>query len=88
MTGPTSSRVARLVQTFSRTVGSLDRFTYGDSIVAAGTADIIWHEEKLATYVTDPTEWLKEVLGNVGAKSKMTFKLKKNLSGLGLACAR
>ncbi|MEB8387059.1 cytochrome C [Rhodobacteraceae bacterium KMM 6894] len=60
-----------------RTVGSLDGFTYGDSIAAAGAAGIVWDEEQLAAYVADPTDWLEEALGDKSAKSKMTFKLKK-----------
>jgi cytochrome c len=60
-----------------RTVGTLDGFSYGDSIAAAGAAGIIWDEEQLAAYVADPTDWLEEALGDKSAKSKMTFKLKK-----------
>jgi cytochrome c len=60
-----------------RTVGTLEGFKYGDAIVAAGAAGTVWTEENLATYVTDPGAFLQEVLGDPGAKSMMTFKLKK-----------
>jgi len=59
-----------------RTVGTLDGFTFGQSIAAAGAAGIVWDEENLAIYVADPTAWLEEVLGDASVKSKMTFKLK------------
>ena len=60
-----------------RAVGTLDGFTYGESIAAVGAAGVVWDVEKLASYVTDPTAWLEDALGDTSAKSKMTFKLKK-----------
>lgn len=60
-----------------RAAGSLEGFSYGDSIAAAGAAGIVWDEESLATYVADPEEWLEDVLSDPSAKTKMTFKLKK-----------
>ncbi|MDZ4093294.1 MAG: cytochrome C [Paracoccaceae bacterium] len=60
-----------------RAVGSVADFKYGDSIVAVGATGKVWDEESLAAYVADPTAWLKEVSGDAGAKSKMSFKLTK-----------
>lgn len=60
-----------------RAVGSLDGFSYGPALAAAGEEGIVWDESKLAAYVEDPNTWLQEVLGDPNAKSKMTFKLKK-----------
>ncbi|WP_050527368.1 c-type cytochrome [Pseudorhodobacter aquimaris] len=60
-----------------RQAGSVEDFKYGDSLVAAGEGGLIWDEENLATYSADPKEFLKEVTGDDGAKSKMTYKLKK-----------
>lgn len=60
-----------------RAVASDPDYKYGASIAAAGEAGLIWDEANLAAYVTDPGAWLAEVLGDSGAKSKMTFKLKK-----------
>ncbi|MEF3046145.1 c-type cytochrome [Pseudotabrizicola sp. L79] len=59
-----------------RQVGALEGFKYGDGIVAAGADGKVWDEAMLAAYVTDPAAWLKEVTGDAGAKSKMTFKLR------------
>lgn len=59
-----------------RKVGSTD-FAYGDSIKAVGDSGVVWTEEELATYVANPTEWLKTKLGDPAAKSKMSFKLSK-----------
>ncbi len=58
-------------------VASDPDFKYGDGILAAQAAGAVWDEENLATYVQDPGAWVKSVTGDDGAKSKMTFKLKK-----------
>lgn len=60
-----------------RTAGTAEDFRYGDSIVAAGEAGLVWDEEHFVKYVEDPRGFLQEYLGDNGAKSKMTFKLRK-----------
>lgn len=60
-----------------RPVGSLEGFKYGESIAAVGESGVVWDEEKLAAYVTDPQAWLEETLADPSAKTKMTFKLPK-----------
>lgn len=59
-----------------RPVASVADFKYGESIAAIGASGTVWDEASLAAYMTDPGAWLKEVSGDAGAKSKMTFKLK------------
>jgi len=58
-----------------RPVASEPGFDYGNSIKAAGATGAVWDEASLATYVADPTAWLKQVTGDDSAKTKMTFKL-------------
>lgn len=60
-----------------RPVASVDGFGYGESILAVGATGLVWDEAMLAAYVTDPTKWLQETLGDSSAKSKMNFKLAK-----------
>ncbi|GAA6206769.1 cytochrome c2 [Cognatishimia sp. WU-CL00825] len=60
-----------------RTVGSEEGFNYSASMQAAAAAGLVWDEENLAAFVLDPKGWLKEVLSDPSAKSKMTLKLKK-----------
>lgn len=60
-----------------RQAGTLDGFRYGDDIVAAGEAGLVWDEETFVTYVTDPKAFLQTYLDNNRAKSKMAFKLRK-----------
>lgn len=60
-----------------RPAGSVEGFKYGKSLTAAAEAGLVWDEELLTTYVTNPKAFLKEYLGDDGAKSPMSFKLKK-----------
>ncbi len=60
-----------------KTAGTDEGFKYGKDLVAAGEAGLVWDEASLANYVADPKDFLKETLGDSGAKSKMSFKLKK-----------
>ncbi|OWU85254.1 cytochrome C550 [Oceanicola sp. 22II-s10i] len=61
-----------------RTAGTGEDFKYGDDIVAAGEKGLVWTAENIAEYMEDPKEFLQEYLGDKGAKSKMTFKMRKN----------
>ena len=60
-----------------RTAGTYEDFRYGDDIVAAGEAGLVWDEESFTTYVQDPRAFLQDTLDDKKAKSKMSFKLKK-----------
>ena len=60
-----------------RKAGSMD-FKYGDSIVAAGEAGLVWDETNIVAYMADPKAFLAETTGDAAAKSKMSFKLSKN----------
>lgn len=53
-----------------RVMGSVEGFKYSDGLIAKHDAGEVWTEESLATYTTDPNEFL-------GSRSKMTFKLRK-----------
>lgn len=58
-----------------RVMGGED-FKYGSSLASIAESGQVWDEEQLAIYVADPSAWLKDISGDSGAKSKMTFKLK------------
>jgi cytochrome c len=61
---------------FTRVAGSSD-FKYGKSMVEAGEAGVTWDEESFIKYVANPKNFLVEATGDSRAKSKMSFKLKK-----------
>ena len=52
-------------------------FKYGEGIIAAGAAGLVWNEADFVAYVADPAKFLKEKTGDKAAKTKMTFKLPK-----------
>ncbi len=60
-----------------RAAASIEGFKYGKSLVAAGEGGLVWDEELIAKYVTDPKAFLREHLDDGGAKSSMSFRLKK-----------
>ncbi|MEM9551470.1 MAG: cytochrome C [Pseudomonadota bacterium] len=60
-----------------RQAGTYPDFRYGDDLVAAGDAGLVWDEEQFLLYVVDPRKFLQTYLDDSGAKSKMTYKLRK-----------
>jgi cytochrome c len=59
------------------TAGSREDFPrYGDDLVAAGEAGLVWDEENFVAYVQDPAGFLKEHNGDSGARSMMSFRLR------------
>lgn len=50
---------------------------YGDAIVAAGEAGLVWDEENFVAYVQDPRGFLQDYLDDKGARSKMSFRLRR-----------
>lgn len=60
-----------------RAAGAVEGFKFGKSLRAAGEAGLVWDEEIIAKYVTDPKAFLKEYLDDGSAKSSMSFRLKK-----------
>jgi len=60
-----------------RAVASQEGFKYGKPILSLSDSDLVWTEEELANYITDPKAWLVEKTGDKKARSKMSFKLNK-----------
>ncbi len=65
-----------------RTAGSVEDYKYGKSLAAAGEAGLVWDEEQFVAYVQDPKKFLVDYLDDSKAKSKMTFKLKKDMEDI------
>lgn len=72
-TGPNLYGVA------GRTAGTAEGFKYGKSIVEAGEKGLVWDEESFSNFVQNPKGFLGDYLDDGGAKSKMSFKLKKGM---------
>lgn len=62
-----------------RKAGTVEDFRYGDSLVAAGEAGLVWNEETFVAYVQDPKGFLEEYLGDSGARSKMSYRLRSGM---------
>ena len=58
-----------------RTVGSAADFKYGPGLLEVNAKGTVWDEAEIATYLADPTAWVKVAAGDDAAKSKMSFKL-------------
>lgn len=61
-----------------RAAGSQEGFKYGDSLAQAGENGLVWDEAQLSEYIADPKKFLRTYLDDKKAKSKMTFRLKKD----------
>lgn len=62
---------------FDRQAGTVEGFNYGDSLVAAGEAGLKWNEADFLVYAEDPRGFLQTYLDDKGARSKMSFRLRK-----------
>jgi cytochrome c len=63
---------------FQRQAGTIESYEnkYGDSLVEAGEAGLVWEEAPFVAYVLDPRGYLREYLDDPRARSKMSFKLR------------
>lgn len=59
-----------------RQAGSVEGFSYSDSMAQAGEAGLHWDEESFIAYVQDPTGFLREYLDDSSARGKMTYRLR------------
>lgn len=64
---------------YNRVAGTNEDFgkKYGKSLVAAGEAGLTWNEADFVAYTADPKKFLATYLDDKKARSKMSFKLKK-----------
>ena len=68
-----------------RKAASYEGFNYGDGIKAASDKGLVWDEEKIATYVQNPTKFLDDFTGDPKLKSKMAFKVRSADDGANVA---
>jgi cytochrome c len=68
-----------LYNIIGRQAGSVEDFRYGDALVAAGEAGLVWDEESFVAYVQDPRGYLREYLDDPSARSKMSYRLRSGM---------
>lgn len=61
---------------FGRQAGTYPGFRYGDDLVAAGEAGLVWDEASFVAYTKNPSEFLKEFLGDPRARGMMQFRVR------------
>ncbi|WP_424972253.1 c-type cytochrome [Dinoroseobacter sp. S76] len=66
------------------TAGKVEGFRYSDGHVAAGDAGLVFDEATFVAYVQDPTAKIREVSGDAKARSKMSFKVRKEADAINL----
>lgn len=69
-TGPNLNNIVGM------TAGSVEGYKYSKTLKAANAAGLVWDQENLANYITNPKEFMKTLLDDKKAKPKMAFKLK------------
>lgn len=77
-TGPNLYGIAGTV------AGTEEGFRYSASMVKAGENGLIWDESHFVTYAMDPTAFLKDYLGDSGARGNMTYKVRKEEDAINL----
>ena len=60
----------------------VEDFRYGDAIVEAGEAGLVWDEETLTAYLQDPTGYLREYLDDSRARGKMSYRVRSEEDAL------
>jgi len=58
-------------------IAAVEDYKYGASIIALGETGAVWTEEEMFEYLADPRKYLRAKLDDKKAKSKMSFKLRK-----------
>ena len=58
-----------------RAVASAPDFKYGEGMLEVNATGTLWDEAQIATYLAEPTAWVKATTADDAAKSKMSFKL-------------
>ncbi|EFL89102.1 cytochrome c family protein [Ahrensia sp. R2A130] len=66
-----------LTDIIGRTAGTYEGMRYGDDLVAAGAAGLVWDGAEMFAYLEDPRKYLRAKLDDKKARSKMAFKLRK-----------
>ncbi len=60
-----------------RKAGTVEKYKYSPSYVAAGEKGLVWTPEQLIAYLENPKNFMRKYLGQDNAKSKMVIKFGK-----------
>ena len=65
-----------LTGVIGRPAASVEGFDYGDGMIAAGEAGLVWTEDLIFDYIADPRKFLRAFLDDRRARAKMTLRLR------------
>lgn len=65
-----------------RPVAGIEGFRYSPSHTALGATGATWTPERFASFTANPTGYLREVLGDNGARSEMGYRLQSGAADL------
>ena len=71
-----------------RAAGSKAGFGYGEGILAAGAAGLVWTEANIAQYVANPTEFLRNFTGDSSVRSRMSYRARSGQAEVAAFLAR
>ncbi|NOX40036.1 MAG: c-type cytochrome [Alphaproteobacteria bacterium] len=74
-----------LTGVIGRLAGSAPGYKYGASMKAAGADGMVWTQELVSQYLENPTNYLRDYLGDPKAKAKMKVKVKKEFDRANVA---
>lgn len=67
-----------------RAAGAVEDFRYSDGLIAAGDGGLVWDEETFVAFVQDPTSYIREITGDSSARSKMSYRVRKEEDAVNL----
>ena len=67
-----------------RAPGAVEDFRYGKDLASLAESDIVFDEANFVAYVQNPKDWLQEATGNDKARSKMSYRVRKEEDALNL----
>lgn len=65
-----------------RAVASVDGFNYSAPLTQYGATGATWTEEAFVEYVSDPTAFLREHLGDASVRSAMNFRMRSGAADM------
>lgn len=65
-----------LTDVVGRTAGRVQGYKYSKAMQQSGDAGLVWTNDLIDSYITDPRKFLRAFLKDPKAKAKMSFKLK------------
>ena len=76
LAGRNAQQGPNLYGVVGRQAGAYPNFRFGDAIVQAGAAGLVWDEETLTAYLENPNTFLRTYLNNNRARGNMAFQLR------------